>query len=120
MVVMHLHEPTPFGRRPAGRRDGWRLERLAQMSVDDAIRPRRHALQDARVRRKAAVLPAGHVGGRVSIQETLPLEPPHDTAAHLLGEGGQMSGRDRPGGQEGDGACRVNRRAPGNPAPGGR
>jgi len=46
---------------------------------------------DACVHRKPTVLSSEHVGGRISVEEPLYAEPPHDTTAHLLGERGQIS-----------------------------
>jgi len=46
---------------------------------------------DACVHRKTTVLSSEHVGGRISVEEPLYAEPPHDTTAHLLGERGQIS-----------------------------
>ena len=55
---------------------------------------------DAGVNRKPTVLSSEHVGGRIGVDEPLHAEPTHDTPAHPLGEGGQISLGDRPGQQE--------------------
>jgi hypothetical protein len=49
---------------------------------------------------QTAAATAGHVGGRISVEEPLYAEPPHDTTAHLLGERSQISLGDRPSRQE--------------------
>jgi len=54
---------------------------------------------NAHIHRKTAVHPGEHVGGRLRIEESGPLEPLHDAAAHLLGERRQVRLGDRLGGQ---------------------
>jgi hypothetical protein len=51
---------------------------------------------DACVHRKTTVRSSEHVGGRISVEEPLYAEPPHDTTTHLLGERGQIRLGDRP------------------------
>ena len=56
--------------------------------------------QNACVHRKTTGLSSDHVGGRISVEEPLYAEPPHDMTAHLLGERGQIRLGDRSSRQE--------------------
>jgi hypothetical protein len=101
-----------FGTAVAARLKGESLERegragAGSQEVLKAPRVARHvavekADADARVDRKAAVLPGEHVGGGLGVEESVAEEPAHESRADAPGERHESGGRDGPGRQKRD------------------